>query len=373
MASSPPRRRGYRELIAVVAVQSLGNTMSTSFWLVYLVGLPRALPLSIAVLIWLLAFAIATAVVLVYARGRPVRATTSMTIGLVAMALGHVSLAVLPPALAIVGGAVGFGLYIPAFWLPLNLLFSKETRAANRAGRFAGVTTTFTIVSVGAPALGGSIAQVFGYPVLFATASAVVLANLLLVRRLAQSDETFAFTFDFRRMGVRTSLAFSGQGAFEGFSSAAFPLASFLFTTAALELGLLFALFSLAAGAVTYALGRVSDRVRLRLPFLILGPVLSVPVSLLAFGAVPGDLGTFALAVGALSMTASVAPSFIYTMAADRMEDALPQIAAGRELLLNVNRTVALAIAMALLSVGAGVEILFLLIGGAVLLEAFAR
>ena len=243
---SAPRRRGYREFIAIVAVQSLGNTMSTSFWLVYLVSPPQSMPFETGVLVWLLAFAIAIVAVLVYARGRPIRATRSMTAGLAAMVGGHLALAFLPPPYVLVGGALGFGLYIPWFWLPFNLLFSRETSLGNRAGRMAGVTSTFMIVSVGAPALGGLVAQVVGYRVLFVASAAVVAGNLALVRLLAQREETFAYRFDFRRMGGRTSLAFSGQGAYEGLSTAATPLASFLFTTAALELGLLFAFFSTA-------------------------------------------------------------------------------------------------------------------------------
>ena len=373
MDASAPRRRGYRELIALVAVQSLGNPMSTSFWLVYLVGPPHALPFGVATLVWFLAFAIALAIVPLYARGRPVRSTPSMSLGLGAMVLAHLSFAALPAPLAVVAGAAGFGVYIPAFWLPLNVLVSRETSRGNRAGRMAGVTATFTIVSVASPAIGGLIAQAFGYPVLFTVSAGIVGGNLLLVRGLAQREESIAYAIDFRRTGARTCLAFSGQGASEGLLTAALPLASFLFTTAAVELGLLFAFFSLASAVAMYALGRVSDRVRARTPFLVLGPALSVPASLLAFLAVNRDLGTFALANGWLAMTSVIAPSFILTILLDRMEDALPAAIGTREVLLNLSRTVALGAGLVLLAAGAGVEVLFLLVGVAVVLQALAR
>jgi len=372
MASFLPHRRGYRELMAVVALQSFGNTMSTSFWLVYLVGPPYLLPFESAVLVWLLAFGVAAVAVPLYSRGQPIPATRSMAFGLATMVGAHLAFAFLPGTYAIVAGAVGFGLYIPAFWLPLNLLISKETTRRNRAGRLAGVTATFTIVSVVAPAIGGSVAQAFGYPVLFLVSAALVTANLLFVRGLEQREEAYAYRLDLRRTGVRTSLAFGGQGAVEGLTTAAVPLASFLLTTVALELGLLFAFFSLTAGVTAYVLGLASDRVRRRRPFLLVGPILSVPASLAAFLTANQDLGAFALAVGFLSVTFSVAPSFILTIALDRMEDALPELVATREVLLNVGRTLALLGAMALLAAGIGVAVLFLLVGAVVLLEALA-
>jgi MFS family permease len=359
--------------MAVIAVQSLGNTMSTSFWLVYLVSPPNNLSFEVAVLVWLLPFAIAAVAVPLYASGRAVRATPSMSVGLLAVIGGHLSFAFLPPAYAILGGALGFGIYIPTFWLPLNLLLSKETSPKNRAGRMAGITATFTIVSVVAPAIGGFLAQAFTYSTLFVLSAGVIAANLLLVRSLQQREETHVFRFDLRRTGPRACLAFSGQGAVEGLTTAATPLASFLFTTAAAELGLLFAFFSLAAGVTTYVLGRVSDRVRRRTPFLLVGPLLSVPASLAAALLVGRDFGGFAMTVGLFSVTSSLAPPIIMTIALDRMEDALPQVVATREILLNVSRTISLVGALAALAAGLGVAFLFLLVGGVVLLEALAK
>src|SRR3990170_3774443 len=337
-AARPARRRGFRELIAVVAVQSLGNTMSTSFWVVYLVSPPQDLPFSTAVLVWLVAFGLAMVLVAGYGRGRPIPATASMTVGLGAMAIGHLSFAFLPPLAVVVAAGAGFGIYIPAFWLPLNILLAQETTAANRAGRMAGVTATFTIVSVAAPAFGGLLAQAFGFRALFVTAASVVTANLILVRSLAQRDETHRYALRFRAAGTRTNLAFLGQGAVDGLWFAATPLATFFFTTAALELGLLFAFFSLPA-----ALGAA------------------------AFVSVRPDLGSFALSVGALSMTTSLAPSFIFTVLVDRMEDSLPAVSATREFLLNVSRTAALGASVLVLALGAGVEALYVFLAGALL------
>src|SRR5439155_26666095 len=94
----------------------------------------------------------------------------------------------------------------------------------------------------------GWIAALAGCRLVFGLGGVAVAANLLFVRWLAQSNEALVFSVDFKRVGRRTALAFSGQGGVDGLISAATALGSFLFTSASFELGLLFALFSLAAG-----------------------------------------------------------------------------------------------------------------------------
>ena len=268
-------------------------------------------------------------------------------------------------------GGLAFGLYIPLFWLPLNSLIVFETNVANRAGRLAGITATFAVTGVFGPILGGLIAESYGYRPVFTLAAAMVATNLVLVRQLAQVDEVLSFSVDLRRIGRRAALAFAGQGGVDGLVSAAKPLGSFLFTSASLELGLLFALFSLAAGVAAVVLGRVSDRVRARTPFLLLGPLLSVPACLLAF--LVRDLGTFAFAIGWLSITSAVAPSFIYTILVDRSEGHVPAVTATRELVLNASRTVALLGGLVVLTLGGDVYALYLLVGAVILLEVLAR
>ena len=369
--SRVPRRRDYRALIGVLAVQAFGNQMAASFWLVHLVSAPQPLRFDVAILVWVIGFGVAALTVLGIARGRPIRATTSMTFGLTTMILGHLSFALLPPFEGMVIGGVAFGLYVPLFWLPLNSLIVRDTNRENRAGRLAGITATFAITGVLGPALGGFLADRAGYRVVFVLAGAVVAANLVLVRRLAQADESFAFSIDLRRTGARTSLAFFGQGGVDGLLSAATPLGSFIFTRNSLELGLLFALFSLAAGIVAIILGRVSDRVRVRAPFLLLGPILSVPACLIAYFV--RDLGTFAFAVGWLSMTSAIAPSFIFTILIDRTGREIPTVTATRELLLNASRTLALLGGLVVLLLGGDVYALYLLVGGVILLEVLAK
>src|SRR5439155_19103392 len=174
----------------------------------------------------------------------------------------------------------------------------------------------------------------------------------------------------FRPVGRRTALALSGQGVVDCLISAATLLGSFQFPSASFDLVLLFALFSLAAGIAAVILGRVSDRVRVRPPFLLLGPILSVPACLLAY--LVRDLGAFAFAIVWLSMTSAVAPSFLYTILIDRTEKEIPTVTATRELILNTSRTLVLLGGLAVLALGGDVYALYLLVGGVILLETLA-
>ena len=361
----------YTVLIGLIAIQFFGNQMAGSFWLVYLVSPPQALAFSVGVLVWLLSFAIAAITVLALSTGRLLRARTSMTAGMIAVIIGHFSFAVLPPLAATAVAGLGFGVYIPNFWLPMNTLLVRTTHRGNRAGRLAGLTVAFTTTAVVAPVLGGYIAAIAGYRVLFACGGAVVLGNLLLARHVIDSSASFSFSLDLRAVHPRTLLAILGQGGVDGLLTVATPLGSFKFTSNSFELGLLFALFSLAAGVSTLILGRISDRRFNRAPFLILGPVLSVPACVLAYAV--RDLGTFALAIGWLSMTSATAPSFIYTMMIDRMERSVPTATATREFTLNLGRALAIAAGLAILALGGDVYTLFLLVGGVVLFEALAK
>ena len=361
----------YRSLLIVISVQFFGNQMAGSFWLVYLVSAPQALAFNVGVLVWLVAFGVAALVVLVLSSGRPIRAARSMTLGILSVAVGHFSFVVLPPLAAVFVAGICFGTYVPAFWLPMNCLLVRETHRTNRAGRLAGLTAAFTTTGVVAPVVGGYIADLAGYWTLFSLGGAIVLGNLVLVRLLVDPAISFAFSIDLPAANSRTVLALAGQGGVDGLLTIATPLGSFRFTTDSFELGLLFSLFSLAAGVTAVLLGRISDRTKTRGPFLLLGPILSVPACLLAFTI--RDLGTFAFAIGWLSLTAAIAPSFIYTILIDRMEDSIPRATASREFSINLGRAVAIVAGLAILSLGGDVYALFLLVGGVILLEALAK
>src|SRR3989454_432563 len=136
MVSAPPapppfrvsQRFRYRELLGLVAVQSFGNQMTGSFWIIYLVSRPQPLDFRVATLLWVIAFLTAALGVLLMARGRRIAARTSMTVGLGTMAAGHFAFAFLPANWVVLVGGLAFGVYLPLFWLPMNSLLVRATR-----------------------------------------------------------------------------------------------------------------------------------------------------------------------------------------------------------------------------------------------------
>src|SRR3989449_6409001 len=220
MVSAPPapppfrvsQRLRYRELLGLVAVQSFGNQMAGSFWIVYLVSEPQALAFDVAALLWVVAYLTAAGVVVVMSRGPPIHARSSMTLALMIMAFCHFAFAVLPASWIVVVGGLAFGLYLPLFWLPMNCLLVRETSPANRAGRLAAVTATVTTVAIVAPILGGFLANLVGYPVVFGLGGVIWPCHLLPLSPPAAPRESVLVSVSIRRTAPRTTLAFSGQG-----------------------------------------------------------------------------------------------------------------------------------------------------------------
>src|SRR2546429_5144063 len=168
------QRFRYRELLGLVAVQSCGNQMTGSFWIVYLVS--RPVDFRVATTLWVIAFLTAAFGVLLMARGRPIPARTSMPVGLATMAAGHFAFAFLPANWVVLVGGMAFGVYLPLFWLPMNSLLVRETSPANRAGRLAGVTATFTTVAVVPPVPGRIMTATVGVRGLFSPAGPILSA-----------------------------------------------------------------------------------------------------------------------------------------------------------------------------------------------------
>src|SRR2546430_15518184 len=99
MVSAPPapppfrvsQRFRYRELLGLVAVQSFGNQMTGSFWIVYLVS--RPVDFRVATLLWVIAFLTAGLGGLLMAPRPPVPPGASMTVRPPHLAPGHFPLA----------------------------------------------------------------------------------------------------------------------------------------------------------------------------------------------------------------------------------------------------------------------------------------
>lgn len=350
--------RTYRHLLALQSVMAVANSMAAVFAILFLVG-QEGFTDREAVFLNLLAFAISAVGCVVATRARPRSARILMVLGLAALAASYGAYLVLHGWPLLLFVAVTWGVYVPLFFLPFNALVIGITRPEDRARKIGSFVLAYTVVGIAGPSLGGAIVDRFGYPPLFAVAVVVLLADIALLVLLREGREPFGFSLDLRRLGRRTSVALFAEGGFEGMAFGVIPLIAYAFTTEELDLGGLFSLFALAGGIVSVLLGTASDRLRHRTPFLVFGAAASALACLLVVSA--RTLGGFAFGNSMLSLTASIAPIFLFAIAVERIPGRPASAIVTRELLLNSGRAASLTAFFALLTVGLPVQQAFLL------------
>ncbi|TLZ53273.1 MAG: MFS transporter [Methanobacteriota archaeon] len=354
--------RAHRRLLVLQSVLAIGNSMAASFALVFLLDPSVTQPPFTArdiALLNLVSFAISALGCVAFTRLRPRRARASMAAGLAALVVSYLAYLALRgwPLLLVV--AVAWGVYIPLFFLPFNSLVVRATKAKDRAGTIGTFILVYALVAIAGPSVGGLIIHNLGYSVLFSIAGAVLLVNVGLVFGLRQGPEPIPFAFDFKGLGPRTTVALFAEGGFEGIAFAIIPVIAYGFTESPVDLGGLFSLFALAGGVVTVVLGVWSDRLLVRRSFLAVGAGLSIVWTLLVVRA--SSVTEFALGNSLLSLTSSVAPLFLYTIAVDRLAGRPAQAVATREVLLNAGRAASLLVFFVLTAYGVPAQLAFAL------------
>ena len=349
--------RTYRHLLLLQAVLAAANSMAVVFAITFFRN--EGFTDGDVVLLNLVAFAVSALGCVAFTRVRPLRARASMAAGLAVLASSYAAYLVLSGWPLLLFVAVAWGAYIPLFFLPFNALVIGQTRAGDRARKVATFILAYTVVGIAGPALGGVVVDRLGYGPLFALAVGILASGIALMFRLGVGDRNVAFAFDFRRMGARTNVALFAEGGFEGMAFGILPLIAYGFTSEAIALGGLFSLFALAGGAVTVVLGVASDRFRNRRPFLLAGAACSVVASLLVVQA-PSP-AAFAVGNSLLSLTSSLAPVFLFTIAVERGPGRHAEAIVTREVLLNAGRAASLSAFFILITLGATTQQAFAL------------
>ena len=349
--------RPYRHLLLLQALLAAANSMAVVFAITYF----RAKGFSDrdVVLLNLVGFGVAALGCVAFTRWRSIRPRTGLAAGLAVLASSYVAYLFLTGWPLLLFVAVAWGAYIPLFFLPFNALVIGLTRAEDRARKVASFILAYTLIGIAGPALGGAIVDRLGYGVLFALSAAVLASTIALLSRLDIGDHKVGFAFDFRRMGARTNVALFAEGGFEGMSFGILPLIAYDFTSRSIDLGWLFSLFALAGGLVTVVLGTMSDKLRNRRPFLLGGAACSVAASFLVVQA--PSLGAFAVGNSLLSLTSSLAPLFLFTIAIERGPGRHAEAIVTREFLLNAGRASSLSAFFLLVTLGATVQQAFAL------------
>jgi len=366
----PPRRRGYRELLLLLGLVAFAASVTGSFWVVFLSKV-RELPPELVASLFAGATFVAAAMSFVLSRVPSLPATKTMIAGLACLAGMQVALAALegPPLYALF--ALLYGLYIPLFFLPWNVLVTEQTRFHDRGAKLAGISLGYNAAAVGAPFIGGLVAGLMGFPALFLLGAGVLVVAATVAALYAQRPDDVRLRFDLRRLGGRVAAAYLAQGGIDGVLWTAIPLVALTFVTQDVQLGALFSLFALMGGVFGVVLGRWSDRIRRRRRFIVLGATLPIPLAVAV--ALAPNLAVFAIANGLLSATLIVGPTFVNAVAVDRLEGEVGLVMCTREALLNVSRGTTSVAILVLFLLGLPVQLVLLLVAVLLPLEALAR
>ena len=331
----PHRTPGYRELLVLLGILVFAASLTGSFWVVFLYSVLPLAPAEIAALFGagaLVAVVVATGM----SRAATVPSRTAMIAGLLSLAGTNLAFAFLPGPPLFALFPILWGAYIPLFFLPWNVLFTSETRAHDRGAKLAGILLVSSLATMGAPFLGGVIADAWGFPALFVLGASLLGFDAVLARTVAKGATPVRLRWNPSALGRGTTVAYAAQGGIDGVLWTAIPLATFSFVQEKVELGLVFSLFALTGGVVAMYLGRWSDRIRHRWRFIALGTTFAIPLAV-AVALAPNLVG-FTAANGALSATLAIAPTFVNAAVVDRLEGEIGPVMLTREVLLNVSR-----------------------------------
>ena len=351
----------FRHLLLIQILLAFAASSAGTFGIVYLAkeGIAPGQGFSVAEapLFYLFGFFFAAIFCVVMSWKTSIRAKTAMSLGILALAATYVGFALVRGYVLITLIPFFYGVSIPLFYLPFNALIVKKTAPSNRGMRIGVLFLSVTVATVIAPTLAGAIINVFGYTALFVFGSVLLVVDVVVVLLAIDDNQTMSFRIDFPSLGGRNVAAMFFEGCFEGLSFALIALITLQFVASEQELGYIFSVFALAGGAMTLALGFMSDRIRRRRVFIWAGAVASSLFALLV--AFAPNLGSFVGGNSLLQLTGSVAPLFIFVMVADIGEADAGSVAATREVLLNGGRAFSLSLYFAAAVAGIGVQAFF--------------
>ncbi len=365
-----PTRRRTTVLLVLLGLIAFGSSMTGSFWVVFLHEVHGAPAPVIAALFGTAAFAAVLTAMGMTLKGS-VPATPSIVAGIACIEFMQLALGTLRgPALFALFSLL-YGAYIPLFFLPWNTMFASETRAHDRAAKFAGFPLVVSIATIGAPFLGGLVAGTLGFPALFIIGAGVLAGAALFAIATGRRSERVRLAWNPALLGRETAIAYAAQGGIEGVLWTSIPLVALSFVGSTVLLGAVFSLFALSGGVFAVLLGRWSDRIRHRRRFILLGVGLSIPLAI-AVGLAP-DLVAFTVANGALSATLAIAPTFVNAAVVDRLEHEIGPVMQTREVILNLSRGASSVGILALFLLGVPVQLAVLLVAGFLPLQALAE
>jgi len=361
--------RPHRDLFLTLLMSASANTLAASFTIFYLLvrfDLPAWNAAAYSTILLGTAF-LASVLVGNTALGR-LGTRRGMLFGLSALAGFYVCMALLdfaPIPIALVSAPL-FGIYILAFFTPFNAAALSLTSQKNRGTILSTYGLIFPVVAATLPVVGGILTDSISYTAAAMVALTIVIAGIVFVWRFADLASTKPFVMDaalFDCVPRRASAGMYFQGMFDGAIWASISIIALEYVGTPTQYGGLVGTFALFGAVAALLLARVSDRVKERRTFLVVGLAVLLPAA--AIGALWHDLGGFSVAMVLINFSLPIAGVFLFALAGDAAASRPHDVAFLREVLLNAGRFTSAVLVLLMVVAGLTPHFAFLIMLGA--------
>jgi len=325
--------REFRRIYLMQVLLAVADAFALNFMALYLVG--RGFELDQLMLAMTLAFALPALVIAVM---RSARAKISFSIAFVAKVTAYlVALFWLSP------GTMKFiyisnALVLVFFWIPYNLEFFSFTTDRNRAYSGSVAIAIYPLVGLAIPTLAGYVWHSRGFTVNMSV-SLSILGGAIIYMWLNKAIKFRRFDYRIRdsiRSLERYRTLFFLQGFWEASSFIGVPLMTLIFVRTELKLGLFLSYLGALSVVSTIMLAKLSDRRGSRTAFLYPAVIVTGTATISLYFA--GTFFWWVLAVGVLNFAGVLTTPFLIAVALDSKVSGI-NMWAGRELLLNLGRS----------------------------------
>ena len=353
--------REFRRIYVMQVLMAVADAMAMNFMMLYLVS--KGFGLQQLLLATTLAFSIP---VFAIAGMRRARAKVSFSIAFVAKISAYlIALFWLGPVtlnLVYVTNA----LVLVFFWVPYNLEFFSYATEKTHAYSGSVAIVIYPLAAMTVPPIAGYIWHTHGFAAnmlisiaILATLIAYIIANRAIKFR----------SFDYRiadslrsLKGYRTLIAL--QGFWEASSFVGVPVFTLLYIDTELRLGFFFSYLGVLSVIATIMLARLSDRYRRRTAFLY--PTVIVAAAATISLSLARSTFLWVALVGVLNFTSIMTTPFLIAVALDAKVRGI-NMWAGRELLLNLGRSLGACTLLLIYRAGIDYRLAFVVLGGALL------
>lgn len=354
--------REFRRIYVMQVLMAVADAMAMNFMMLYLVT--KGFGLQQLLLATTLAFSIP---VFAIAGMRRARAKVSFSIAFVAKISAYL-IALLwlgPVTLNLV--YVTNALVLVFFWVPYNLEFFSYATERNHAYSGSVAIVIYPLAAMTVPPIAGYIWHTHG----FATNMLISIAILATLIAYTIANRAIKFrSFDYRITDSLRSLKgyrtlFALQGFWEASSFVGVPVFTLLYIDTELRLGFFFSYLGVLSVIATIMLARLSDRYRRRTAFLY--PTVIVAAAATISLSLARSTFLWVALVGVLNFTTIMTTPFLIAVALDAKVRGI-NMWAGRELLLNLGRSLGACTILLIYRASIDYRLAFVVLGGALLL-----